>query len=203
MRVNSVDNTNFRMALKLNPKKMPDKLKGMPMECIIRLNQLGDKIKDIKLYDVVFEDSFVPQVKSVNTSITKDFFKEFQKEEQLLGKAYEVPCGMCGETAGGFFPDEPKIFREIYKEDASKEYKEFKKLHQIDQAGELSRLLEKKDVTINKAKQESDAKLKAYIEKQKKEIYNTAFDEKVSKYEFVTQEAEKVNKKSWWKSIFG
>jgi hypothetical protein len=56
---------------------------------------------------------------------------------------------------------------------------------------------------INKAKQESDAKLKAYIEKQKKEIYNTAFDEKVSKYEFVTQEAEKVNEKSWWKSIFG
>ena len=109
---------------------------------------------------------------------------------------------MSCETAGGFFPDEPKIFREIYKEDASKEYKEFKKLHQIDQAGELSRLLEKKDVTINKAKQESDAKLKAYIEKQKKEIYNTAFDEKVSKYEFVTQEAEKVNEKSWWKSIF-
>ena len=205
MRVDAVDNTNFRMALKLNPDKMPAKLREMSMENIIRLNQLGEKIKDIKLNDVVFEDSFVPQVKSADASVKKDFFKELKKEEGYLGKAYEIPCGMCGETAGGFFPDEPKIFREIYKEDASKEYKEFKKLHQIDQAGELSRLLEKKDVTdmINKAKQESDAKLKAYIEKQKKEIYNTAFDEIVSKYEFVTQEAEKVNKKSWWKSIFG
>ena len=203
MRVDAVDNTNFRMALKLNPDKMPAKLREMSMENIIRLNQLGEKIKDIKLYDVVFEDSFVPQVKSADASVKKDFFKEFKKEEEYLGKACEVPCGMSCETAGGFFPDEPKIFREIYKEDASKEYKEFKKLHQIDQAGELSRLLEKKDVMINKAKQESDAKLKAYIEKQKKEIYNTAFDEKVSKYEFVTQEAEKVNEKSWWKSIFG
>ena len=203
MRVDTVDNTNFRMALKLNPDKMPAKLREMSMENIIRLNQLGEKIKDIKLYDVVFEDSFVPQVKSADASVKKDFFKEFKKEEEYLGKACEIPCGMSGETAGGFFPDEPKIFREIYKEDASKEYKEFKKLHQIDQAGELSRLLEKKDVMINKAKQESDAKLKAYIEKQKKEIYNTAFDEKVSKYEFVTQEAEKVNEKSWWKSIFG
>lgn len=205
MRVNAVDNTNFQMALKLNPEKMPAKLMEMPMETIIRLNQLGEKIKDIKLYDVVFEDNFVPRVKSADTSVTKDFFKEFKKEEEYLGKAYEVPCGMSGETAGGFFPDEPKIFREIYKKDASKEYKEFKKLPLFEQAGELSRLLEKKDVNdmINKAKQESDAKLKAYIEKQRKEIFNTAIDDIISKYELVLPEAEKPSKKSWWKRIFG
>ena len=31
MRVNSVDNTNFKMALKLNPKTMPEKLKEKPI----------------------------------------------------------------------------------------------------------------------------------------------------------------------------
>ena len=184
MRVNSVDNTNFRMALKLNPKKMPDKLKEMPMECIIRLNQLGDKIKDIKLYDVVFEDSLVPQVKSANTSITKDFFNEFQKEERLLGKAYEVPCGMAGETIGGFYPDEPKIFRDIYEKDASAQYKKFKKLSQIDQAGELSRLLEIRSIKqlLEQEKKKSEQGFNKIQEQAKGEQNRKAVNDLMDRY---------------------
>ena len=202
MRVNAVDNTNFQMALKLNPEKMPEKLKEMPMENIIRLNQLGEKIKDIKLYDVVFEDNFVPQVKSADASVKKDFFKELKKEEGYLGKAYEIPCGMCGETAGGFFPDEPKIFREIYKEDASKEYKEFKKLHQIDQAGELSRLLELRDlrIMIEQEKEKSQLEVNKLMEEAKKEQSRKAVNELMDKY---AEEKPVQPKKKWFLKFWG
>ena len=205
MRVNSVDNTNFRMALKLNPKTMPEKLKEKPIEYIISLNELGDRIKDVILFDVVFEDSFIPQVKKAGSSEVKDYFQALKKEEQLLGKPYEVPSGFDGDFAGGFNPNEPKIFRSIYGKDAAKKYSEFKKLSILEQAAELSRLLEKKCITdmVNKAKQESEDKFKAYKEKLKKENLNAAINDLISKHELVIPEAGKTNKKSWWKRIFG
>lgn len=205
MRVKSVDNTNFQMALKLNPKRMPEKLKDKPMEYIIKLNTFGDRIKDVKIFDVVFEDSFIPQVRKTGSSEAKDYFQALKNEEQYLGKPYEVPSGLDGDFAGGFNPNEPKIFRSIYGKDAAKKYSEFKKLSMLEQAGELSRLLEKKYVTdmVNKAKQESDARFEAYKEKLRKEIFNTTMDDLISKYELTVPEAEKIGKKSWWKRVFG
>lgn len=203
MRVNSVDSTNFQMALKLNPQKMPEKLKEKPMEYIIALNEFGDRIKDVKIFDVVLEDSFIPQVKRIGGVDGKDYFKALKNEEKHLGKSYEVPAGFDGDTAGGFNPNEPAIFRSVYGKDAEKKYSEFKKLGMLEQAGELSRLLEKEYVNsiVKKARNESEIKLKAFEKQIEKENLDAAIDDLVSKYEL--PEAEKTNKKSWWKRIFG
>ena len=203
MHVKSVDNTNFQMALKLNPKTMPEKLNEKPMEYIIALNILGDRIKDVKFFDVVFEDSFIPQVKKAGTSEAKDYFKALKNEEKYLGKSYEVPSGFDGDFVGGFNPNEPKIFRSIYGKDAAKKYSEFKNLSMLEQAGELSRLLEKEYVNsiVKKARNESEIKLKAFEKRIGKENLNAAIDDLVRKYEL--PEAEKTRKTSWWKRIFG
>lgn len=205
MHVNSVDNTNFQMALKINPKKMPEKLKEKPFEYLTMLNELGNKTEDVKIFDVVLEDSFVPQVKKAGGKDTKDYFQALKNEEQYLGKPYEVPSGMDGDTVGGSHPDEPEIFRVMYNKDAKQKYAEFKKLGMLEQACELSRLLEKKYITdmVKKAKQESEAKLKAYEEELKKENLNTMINDMVRKYELEVPEAEKTDKKSWWKRFFG
>ena len=206
MRVNSIDNTNFQMALKLNPKTMPEKLNEKPMEYIIALNILGDRIKDVKFFDVVFEDNFIPQVKKAGSSEAKDYFQALKNEEQNLGKPYKVPSGFDGDFAGGINPKEPEIFRSVYGKEAEKKYSDFKELSILQQAGELSILLEKKHVAdmINKAREESEAKFKAYKEKVRKEILNMPLDDDlVSKNELVIPEAKKPRKTSWWKRIFG
>ncbi len=203
MRVNSIDSTNFQMALKLNPKTMPEKLKEKPMEYIISLNEFGDRIKDVKVFDVVLEDSFIPQIKKIGGVDSKDYFKAFKNEEKYLGEPYEVPAGFDGDTVGGFYPKEPDIFRSIYGKDAEKKYSEFKKLSMLEQAGELSRLLEKEYVKniVNKARNESEMKLKAFEKQIEKESLNSAIDDLVRKYELPNEEG--TNKKSWWKRIFG
>lgn len=67
----------------------------------------------------------------------------------------------------------------------------------MEQAGELSCLLEKKYVTdmISKAKKESEAKIKAYEENLKKENLDKAISDLVHKYELVVPETEKADKK--------
>ena len=62
MQIKSVDNTNFQMALKLNPEKMPKRLEEKPIEYILSLNEFGNKIKYdfnnsiIQNYDIVIAD---------------------------------------------------------------------------------------------------------------------------------------------------
>ena len=202
MQIKSIDNTNFQMALKLNPEKMPAKLKEKPIEYILSLNEFGNKIKDIKLYDVVFEDSFIPQVNSANPKMTEDFFAALKNEEQYLGKWYQRVGS--DEVSGGCYPKEPHIFRVIYGKDASKEYSKFKKMGDLEQAGELSRLLEQRDLKnlLAEKRKQSEQNFQNLVEKAKKEQLNKEIDSLMNRYGAEAETPKKAEKKGFFSFLF-
>ena len=207
MRINTIDNTNFGMSFKINPKLSKDIAK-QGENFVSDLNKYGESISDVKFYHVVLDENLhTPKILSDRQNITKDFFKELKNEENNLGKWYEVPAGPDGDTASGFNPDEPKVFRELFGNKAKEKYSEFKKLNLYEQAAEYSRMLEEnyiqKIIAKQKAKSEKLAEEIQRNEQQKK--LNQAVDNLVERYKYEKPiEQTSVNpKKSWWQKIFG
>ena len=67
MKINSIqnNNTNFGMALKINPKLKPQLLSAHSAT-IERLQKIGKEAENVKLYDVCYEkDIYIPSVRSV------------------------------------------------------------------------------------------------------------------------------------------
>ena len=113
MKTNSIqnNNTNFGMALKINPKLKPQLLSAHSAT-IERLQKIGKEAENVKLYDVCYEkDIYIPSVRSVVNQDGKDYFAEMQRQEQLLGKPYTLTCG--DETHQGYNPKEPPIFKTL------------------------------------------------------------------------------------------
>ena len=130
MKTNSIqnNNTNFGMALKINPKLKPQLLSAHSAT-IERLQKIGKEAKNVKLYDVCYEkDIYIPSVRSVVNQDGKDYFAEMKRQEGLLGKLYTVTCG--DDTYQGFNPKYPPIFEALYKDRAEEKYKQYAK-HKI------------------------------------------------------------------------
>lgn len=209
MRIDKIDNrTNFKMALKISPKLHPDIVKkGNPFKDF--LDNYGSSISDVKLYNVVFDNNIeMPRIFHHDSKITRDFFIELKGEEKNLGKWYDIPSGMPGESNGGFFPDEPRIFQRLYGKEAKKKYAEFKKMNIYEQAAEYSRMLEEYDVKRMVA-QEREKSAKAFREaeeKEKLEKLNHAVDDIIEKYKYEEPKPDtnaSKEKKNWWQKIFG
>ena len=121
-------------------------------------------------------------------------------------KHYERPAGVDGDTIGGFYPDTPHVFRELFGEEAKERYGAFRKQDTLTQTSEYSRILERLEVKKMaeevKAKSEQTAKeLAQKIEQERREI---AVDNLIDKYKFEQSDSgEKSAKKSFWKKIFG
>ena len=205
MRVNSVDqNTNFK-ALKISPKLKPQ-MAEKGQDFVNKLEEYGKQISDVIRYNVIFEDSLTtPKIRHADGNIMDDLFAMLKKEERFLGRHYEVPCGVGGETRGGFYPDEPQVFKYLYGKNAAERYKEFKQLNIYDQAAEYCRILEKKDAkkyfeaTIQEMK-DNTKKRKETIEK---EVLTKSIDDLVDKYEYKQPDSDFPKKKNWFRRIFG
>lgn len=211
MRTNKIDgNSNFK-ALKINPKLRPQII-NQGKEFLKVLDKCGMKISDVKLYDVVFDESIhKPKIFSHDKYITTDYFDLLRSEENCLGKWYQIPAGLAGDTAGGFYPDEPRVFRKLYGEAAKKKYADFKKLYIYDQACEYSRMLEELDIKhmVAKAKEESSNRIKEIQKNEALCKLNQQVDEILEKYKYEaptepeSKPKKEISKKSWWKKIFG
>lgn len=67
MQVNNIQNhnTNFGMALKINPKLKPQ-LQSAHFATVERLQKIGKEVENVKLYDVCYEnDIYTPAVRKV------------------------------------------------------------------------------------------------------------------------------------------
>ena len=158
MQVSSVKNSNlsYGMSLKINPN-LEKKLGEQSYDYLKSIQKVGEDIKNVKAYHVILGEDLYPKVKKAYGTDPKDYFKELKREESVLGKYCSIVCG--DETHGFFNPNEPSIFRDLYKKEAADKYNEFKKLDAIHQAAELSKMLEKQ--------QKNDVNLQENIQKQK------------------------------------
>ena len=205
MRINSVNNTNFQMAMKINPKLESEIAKKGP-NFVTELEKYGESLSGIKNYDVIFYDSFTPQIKRTDNINNIDYFGRLKQEESLLGKYYEMECGVVGETVGGFYPDEPSLFIRMYGKDAKEKYAEFKKLDVMAQAAEYSRMLEKCDIdAILKSKKDEAVRLaKAGKEEQEHESLKKSVENLINRYRYIPEEnTKKTEEKSSWRRILG
>lgn len=205
MQVNKIDNTNFGMALKID-KGLKSELKTKPAEFLKTLDNLGEKVADVSMYHVVFEEGkgfTTPTIRCVKKGSVSDCFADLKAEERNLGKYYEFPSGMLGDTVSGFYPNEPYAFKKLYGKDAAKKYKEFKALDTYSQAAEYSRMLEQLELKrmTQEAKANSEKKFKETIQRMQQEQHERAIDELLNKYENDTIPETKVQKtesKGFW-----
>ena len=156
-------NLSYGMSLKINPN-LEKKLGEQSYDYLKNIQKVGEDISNVKSYHVILADELYPKVKKAHMQDSKDYFKELKDEESVLGKYCSVTCG--DETHGFFNPNEPSIFRYLYKNQAAEKYNEFKQLDALNQAAELSKMLEANDLLM--------------IEKQQKEslLLNTKTQEK-------------------------
>lgn len=187
MQVNKIDNTNFGMALKID-KGLRTELKSRPKEFLKILDNLGEEISDLKIYHVCFEEGKgfnTPTIRRKKTGREIDYFSALKGEENNLGKYYEAPAGMVGETVGGFYPNEPRIFKQLYGDKAAKKYKKFKALDIYSQAAEYSRMLEKIRTKrlIQEAKNSSEKRINELIQQAKRLKHEKMIDEIFNKYQ--------------------
>ena len=211
MQVNSVDSsTNFKMALKINPK-LQSSISKRGSDFLLALDNYGKKMSDVRLYDVVFDESInTPKIFRFNENTARDFFAELKNEEKNLGRYYEIPAGFYGDTRSGFYPDEPKVFLKLYGKQAKAKYNEFKKFNIYEQAENYCRMLEELDVKQMRAqkKEESLNRVNEILKKEKQKKLNRTAEDLIEKYryekpaEFVNTVQTKPDKKSWWKRIF-
>ena len=209
MQVNKVDNnTNFKMALKINSNLRP-KIIQKGNDFCLALNEYGKKISDVKLYNVVFDENLnMPKILHCKQNLTRDYFKELKAEEENLGKYYHIPSGMAGEYVGGFFPDEPRVFLKLYGKKAKAKYAAFKKLDTYHQAAEYSRMLEELDIKriIAKEKEKSEKLIKDAQENTRQKVFERTVDSLIERYKYEhpvqSIETTKNTKKSWWQKIF-
>ena len=91
MQINRIQNnninTNFR-ALKIN-SKVRTELEGLSLQDLKAIKKLGEDVKDVKLYDVCFEDHIdTPTIRSTRLNDNVDYLKKFKDEEKTLGQHY-------------------------------------------------------------------------------------------------------------------
>ena len=211
MHINKIDNNpNFKMALKINPELKPEIVKE-GADFLTKIDNYGKQISDIKFYDVVLDESIhTPKIYSCDKTKTKDFFAELKNEENNLGKWYEVPAGPEGDSAGGFMPNEPRVFINLYGKEAKEKYKNFKKLDSFAQAAEYSRMLEELDVKkmIAEKKEKSQKLINDLLKKEEQEKLSRVADDIIERYRYETPVKpagtmqDKSTKKSWWQKFF-
>jgi len=205
MHINSVDNTNFRMAMKINPK-LESEIAKKGQNFVTELEKYGESLSGVKNYDVIFYDSFTPQIKRADNTNNIDYFGKLKQEESILGKYYERNCGMVGETVGGFYPNEPSLFIRMYGKDAKKRYAEFKKLDIMAQAAEYSKMLEECDIeaVLKSKKDEAERLAKVVKEEQEQETLKKSVENLINRFRYNPEEnIKKTEEKSPWKRIFG
>jgi len=209
MRINKVDNnTNFKMALKVDMAARP-KLKSLPIEEFNKINSLGEKIKDTTLFNVHLNKDMNYEIRYALSENKTDYLAKLRKEESLLGKHYEYTnlCGGCEETVGGWYPDQPQIFRTLYGEKAKEEYDKFKKLSFEDQLAQYSEMLEKFELdSIAKQKEKAmkaaeKAKAAATAEEQKETALNNLL-EKYGYEETAVKTDTNEGKKGFFRRLF-
>ena len=209
MLVNKVENNmNFKMALKVDVAARP-KLKSLPIEKVNKINEFGEKIKGITRYNVHLNKDMNYEIRHSLPEDKIDYLAKLRKEEAILGKHYEYTnlCGGCEETVGGWYPDQPQIFRTLYGEKAKQEYDKFKKLSFEDQLAQYSEMLEKVELdNIAKQKEEAiEAAKKAKAVATAEEQKETALNNLLEKYGY-EEPAVKIDKnedkKGFFKKIF-
>ena len=207
MRVNKVDNsTNFKMGLKIDVKAEP-KLKQASLKTVEKFVKLGKKVRKIIFYNVFVNKDLNYEIRKCTYSDKTDYFAELKKEEALLGKYYEYTgyCGGCEETSGGWYPNTPMAFRELYGIKAQEQYDRFKKLSTENQLAWYTRILEKN--LLNSIKKE-EAKKIAEDEKRRaadkaEERRETAVNNLMKQYWYIDIGAKKTEpKKGFFKRLF-
>ena len=200
MQVNNIQNhnTNFGMALKINPKLKPQ-LRSAHFATIERLQKIGKEVENVKLYDVCYEnDIYTPAVRKVGEKDSENYFAEITRQEGLLGKLYTVTCG--DDIYQGYNPKYPPIFETLYKDKAYEKYKQYASLPSVhERAAELSKILEERDLMSQRtfeAKEQAKLVKENQIKEQKAK-QETAIDNLLSQYQF-DQKTEKVG---FWKGL--
>lgn len=206
MQIHSVNNTNFK-ALKISPKLRSELVKSTD-RYLKSLDNYGEVMADVKLYNVVFEENMnTPKIFHATKNTTIDYFAELKNEEKYLGKYYERPAGFDGDTVGGFYPDTPRVFRILFGENAKERYGKFKTQDTLTQVCEYSRMLEEaeiKEIRTNAQAKEQQSFAEALNKEAQRKI-NRAADELIEKYGYEpSKEVVKINDshKSWWKRLF-
>lgn len=84
MRINNVQsNQNFGMALKINSKLYPE-IEKSGLSHIKKLENLGDDVKNVKMYDVCLEkDAYDLKIRSANPNDNTDYLGNFRREESF------------------------------------------------------------------------------------------------------------------------
>lgn len=202
MQVNNIQNhnTNFGMALKINPKLKPQ-LRSAHFATIERLQKIGKEVENVKLYDVCYEnDIYTPAVRKVGEKDSENYFAEMTRQEGLLGKLYTVTCG--DDIYQGYNPKYPPIFETLYKDKAYEKYKQYASLPSVhERAAELSKILEERDLMSQRtfeAKEQAKLVKENQIKEQKAK-QETAIDNLLSQYQYeFDQKTEKVG---FWKGL--
>ena len=202
MQVNNIKNhnTNFGMALKINPKLKPQ-LRSAHFATVERLQKIGKEVENVKLYDVCYEnDIYTPAVRKVGEKDSENYFAEMTRQEGLLGKLYTVTCG--DDIYQGYNPKYPPIFETLYKDKAYEKYKQYASLPSVhERAAELSKILEERDLMSQRtfeAKEQAKLVKENQIKEQKAK-QETAIDNLLSQYQYeFDQKTEKVG---FWKGL--
>lgn len=202
MQVNNIQNhnTNFGMALKINPKLKPQ-LQSAHFATIERLQKIGKEVENVKLYDVCYEnDIYTPAVRKVGEKDSENYFAEMTRQEGLLGKLYTVTCG--DDIYQGYNPKYPPIFETLYKDKAYEKYKQYASLPSVhERAAELSKILEERDLMSQRtfeAKEQAKLVKENQIKEQKAK-QETAIDNLLSQYQYEFE--QKTEKVSFWKGL--
>ena len=187
MQVNNIQNhnTNFGMALKINPKLKPQ-LRSAHFATVERLQKIGKEVENVKLYDVCYEnDIYTPAVRKVGEKDSENYFAEMTRQEGLLGKLYTVTCG--DDIYQGYNPKYPPIFETLYKDKAYEKYKQYASLPSVhERAAELSKILEERDLMSQRtfeAKEQAKLVKENQIKEQKAK-QETAIDNLLSQYQY-------------------
>ena len=202
MQVNNIQNhnTNFGMALKINPKLKPQ-LRSAHFATIERLQKIGKEVENVKLYDVCYEnDIYTPAVRKVGEKDSENYFAEMTRQEGLLGKLYRVTCG--DDIYQGYNPKYPPIFETLYKDKAYEKYKQYASLPSVhERAAELSKILEERDLMSQRtfeAKEQAKLVKENQIKEQKAK-QETAIDNLLSQYQYEFE--QKTEKVGFWKGL--
>lgn len=202
MQVNNIQNhnTNFGMALKINPKLKPQ-LRSAHFATIERLQKIGKEVENVKLYDVCYEnDIYTPAVRKVGEKDSENYFAEMTRQEGLLGKLYTVTCG--DDIYQGYNPKYPPIFETLYKDKAYEKYKQYASLPSVhERAAELSKILEERDLMSQRtfeAKEQAKLVKENQIKEQKAK-QETAIDNLLSQYQYEFE--QKTEKFGFWKGL--
>ena len=202
MQVNNIQNhnTNFGMALKINPKLKPQ-LRSAHFATIERLQKIGKEVENVKLYDVCYEnDIYTPAVRKVGEKDSENYFAEMTRQEGLLGKLYTVTCG--DDIYQGYNPKYPPIFETLYKDKAYEKYKQYASLPSVhERAAELSKILEERDLMSQRtfeAKEQAKLVKENQIKEQKAK-QETAIDNFLSQYQYKFE--QKTEKVGFWKGL--